>query len=275
MKKTTILIVSYSLLILSAWSQTFPLPPFTLYGKVQNWNGCAFSSDQNVTVIASVNGTKMDRCDVTSGIYPTVNYRLHIPMATTPDPACAEVGDTIHLEVYYDTELHAVSPKNCAAVVGKPADALQCNLFVGTDSDNDGLADEYEKLLAYYYGQAGLPNSLSYIKPDDDFDNDGFSNIQEFSAGTSPVDLNDFLVIDRIQSSGTNQLALTFRAAAGRTYRLPRTENLTSNNWDYVNFTLKSDSNAEESFMYSEDDQITTLYLHPATNHVVIGLETE
>jgi len=61
-----------------------PLPSFTVYGVVKSWNGRAYSSNDNATVIARINGVEMDRCNAVSGIYPDLNYRLHIPMASAP-----------------------------------------------------------------------------------------------------------------------------------------------------------------------------------------------
>lgn len=49
------------------------------------------------------------------------------------------------------------------------------------DSDGDGLPDSWE---IEYFGD------LSH-GPDEDFDGDGYTNLEEYEAGTDPTDIND------------------------------------------------------------------------------------
>jgi hypothetical protein len=243
-----------------------PLPPFTVYGKVRNWNGRAFSGSDAATVIVKVKGVEVSRCNTQSGSYPALNYRVQIPMANSKMAGRGEVGDPITFEVYYDGQVHAVAAGKTVPTVVKPAGTLCCDLIVGTDADGDGLPDEYKELLRYYYAEAGLESSLEDIKPGDDFDGDGFTNLQEFQAGTSPVDKADFLKINDFSMLNNGTLALSFLSSPGRTYTLPTKKHASSNEWSTAAFAMTTNEPPAQTFFTSEQDANITLYLLPTTN---------
>lgn len=93
------------------------------------------------------------------------------------------------------------------------------------DSDGDGLPDSWEDT----YG-------LDRRNPADaalDLDNDGFTNHQEFAAGTDPKDPQSRLWLQATRQviSGTRQIRLQFPAVAGRTYVLEYFDELAIGNW--------------------------------------------
>ena len=78
------------------------------------------------------------------------------------------------------------------------------------DSDGDGLPDSWE---IQYFGSISDPRATA----DGDPDADGFSNLQEYVAGTSPVDTASLLKIDSADRAG-GTTTLRFTAVAGKTY---------------------------------------------------------
>lgn len=86
------------------------------------------------------------------------------------------------------------------------------------DADGDGLPDSWEAT----YPTAGNPNA--------DTDADGFSNAQEFAAGTSPVSPTDRLRITAIATSGAN-VVVTFTTVAGKQYVVEFRDAAGSGNW--------------------------------------------
>jgi hypothetical protein len=89
------------------------------------------------------------------------------------------------------------------------------------DSDGDGIPDAWEDAhgLNKFVNDANL-----------DPDHDGFSNLQEYLAGTDPQNPNSFLRIDQILPSlaGTD---LKFQAVPGHTYSVMYCDSLTPGTW--------------------------------------------
>lgn len=83
------------------------------------------------------------------------------------------------------------------------------------DDDSDGIANWW---MDQHFGHlTALAGDLS--RPDDDPDGDGFTNRQEYEAGTSPVSANSGLRITAITNEGTNT-RVTWQTAGGRTNQL-------------------------------------------------------
>jgi hypothetical protein len=80
------------------------------------------------------------------------------------------------------------------------------------DADGDGLPDAWE---IQYFGSINDPRAT----PNADPDGDGFTNLQEYYAGTDPLDANSLLKINSVNvAAGT--AAIRFNAVAGRTYSI-------------------------------------------------------
>ena len=93
--------------------------------------------------------------------------------------------------------------------------AATASVVVYRDADNDGIPDYWTHLyFGHDAGQAG-----DHSRPEDDADGDGFSNVQEYLAGTSPVDAGAALRIIAIEANETN-MAVSFSSVAEKRYRL-------------------------------------------------------
>jgi hypothetical protein len=93
-----------------------------------------------------------------------------------------------------------------------------------TDGDNDGLPNAYESITA------GLSNS-NPLDAALDNDSDGFSNLQEFIAGTNPNNSASRLAATGAISGA--QFQLSFGTIAGRFYQVERSASL-SGAWESV-----------------------------------------
>ncbi|MGZ4966970.1 MAG: choice-of-anchor Q domain-containing protein, partial [Chthoniobacterales bacterium] len=105
---------------------------------------------------------------------------------------------------------------------GSDIGAVEMNLLGGSDSDGDGMSDDYELFF-------GVTDAFA------DADGDGLTNLDEYYAGTNPLDAASALRIISIMSSG-NDIRVSFGIAVlGRTYRLERKDSITDPNWGSIN----------------------------------------
>jgi len=89
-----------------------------------------------------------------------------------------------------------------------------------TDTDGDGLPDFWESQNAL--------NPASALGPDGaggDPDGDGFSNLQEYLAGTNPQDANSLLRITEETGAGR---VITWQSIPGRNYQVLSTTNISA-----------------------------------------------
>ncbi len=213
-----------------------PAPHHTLYGMVRNeWGDPLDFSSAEVYIEATNNVTV--RAVVASSTEPGVNYRLEVPMdaGTTLDlyaPTVMRRNQSFRLKVKIgQTTYLPMEMRLSPAGLGQPAQSTRLDLTLGEDSDGDGLPDAWEQALIAIYG-----GTLESIRPNDDLDGDGISNLNEYLAGTYAFDPNDGFVLKYLgANAGTS--TLQFMAIRGRTYTIEASTDL-QQNWAPTPFRL-------------------------------------
>ena len=97
------------------------------------------------------------------------------------------------------------------------------SVLVPVDADGNGINDDWEM---QYFGQIG-------IDPNADPDGDGFSNLQEFLAGTDPTDPSSALRITSITTNGPD-IVISFTTCSNKFYDAQYNDDLTTSNWSGV-----------------------------------------
>ena len=98
---------------------------------------------------------------------------------------------------------------------------LQVRKIADVASDTDGIPDWWR--LAYFGHALGLPSDQS--RGSDDADGDGVSNLNEFLAGTDPLNPASVFVVTHVATVGAD-VQVSCSTVAGRTYQLQRRDRL-------------------------------------------------
>jgi len=172
-------------------------------------------------ILETVTGVVL-KSQVIPGLRPGANYRITVPM-----------DSRVHDDVYLPTALRPTAPFKITVNIGKTAyrpiemsgdyaklgrlgGETRMDLTLGEDSDGDGLPDAWERAIS---ARSGLNLDLASIKPDEDSDHDGLSNLDEYLVGTYALDAKDGFQLNIVKSRGSIS-TLEFTAVRGRTYSI-------------------------------------------------------
>lgn len=212
-----------------------PAPHHTLYGQVRNQWGDPINISPSDVYLETPAGTQL-HTSVVNGLEPGVNYKLEVPMdsGTAADtnaymPTALKPFFQFRLKVLIGQTIYLpIEMVGNFAQIGKPGEKTRLDLTLGVDADGDGLPDAWEQALIDIYG-----GTLASIRPNDDTDGDGITNINEYLAGTYAFDPTDGFTLSILGvSNGHSQLE--FLAIRGRTYTIQ--ESPTMQQWTTVNF---------------------------------------
>jgi Bacterial TSP3 repeat len=231
-----------------------PAPHHILYGLVRNQWGDPINVAGAEVFLETTNGTGVTTT-LSPNTGPGVNYELLVPMdsATAPDlyqPTAlkasfpfrlrVKIGQTVYLPIEMAVSFRAI---------GQPAQSTRLDLTLGEDADGDGLPDAWERALI---AALGGNLTLADIRPNDDSDGDGISNLNEYLAGTYPFDPADGFSLSLVGFTGNGSL-LEFLAIRGRTYSIESSSDLRQ--WTPVQFRVTSegtDAPARGTFLASD-----------------------
>lgn len=229
------------LLALSAACAAFAAPaipqaPVITYGLVRDPYGTPLTKASSATLElvrnAARDGTVYARAAVGDSGIPGMNYRLSLEIdssgPTRANAVCA--GTEMFVAAALGGNAATLSP---AAVFTTPAQGTRQRLdfSTGTDSDGDGLPDEWERWVIDVAGRGtgadgqATDADVAAFRPDGDADGDGMTNLQEFLAGTDPFTETDLFKIESFEVlPGTGRARLVFTSAADRSYRVVMAE---------------------------------------------------
>ncbi len=214
-----------------------PAPPHTLYGMLRDEMGNPLAREDALVVFESENGTTFST-RLAPGLAPGVNYEILVPMdaGITPDlyrPSAMSPLVPFGLKVIVGGRTYLpIEMNGNLRELGEPAGNTRLDLTLGLDSDGDGLPDAWKDMVIAMMG-GGL--TRGDIRPDDDLDGDGYTNLQEYIAGTYAWDPHDRLALEILHAS-QGRATLEFLAINGRTYHIEASGDL--KNWEPVTFHI-------------------------------------
>ena len=198
-----------------------PAPHHVIEGVVRDSYGTPLGTPSARITLETSTGQS-----ISAPLIPTMrgglNYRLTIPMdaGVTPEryrPTALQPLVPFRIKVTIGrTTWLPIEMQGSLVALGQPAQRTRLDLTLGVDSDGDGLPDAWEYALLQQLGGNG---TLQDIRPEDDLDGDGLSNLQEYLAGTYAYDRSQSLLLE-LADVGTNSARLRFTAVTGRTYQV-------------------------------------------------------
>lgn len=225
-------------LLIPATARAYPpAPHHTVYGMVRDEMGNPIVVTNAVVILETMSGVQI-QIRVVPYLQPGVNYRLEVsmdagltadvykPTALRPMVAFrmkARIGQVIHLPIEVAANYSSL---------GKPAQSTRLDLTLGQDLDGDGMPDAWERELIAALGGV---LTIQDIRPGDDADGDGLSNLREYLAGTYAFDPEDGFRLDIVGHTNGNPV-MEFLALRGRSYKLEASTDL--HNWVPAQFRL-------------------------------------
>lgn len=209
-----------------------PQPGFIFYGQARDEQGWPYRS--GAEVVLKVNGNVCASCAITGSIRPGVNFVLRVPLdsgvGTPYATSAARPGDPVSIVVRAGGVEKTIMAPSPLPDVGSAGGLLAIDVTVGTDADHDGLPDEWEQWLVDYDGRDAITN-ICDVRPQDDFDADGMSNLDEFRAGTFGELAYDYLRIESADPAAADKVCLAFLSVPGKVYTVSVTTNVVSGTW--------------------------------------------
>ena len=245
----------------------FPLPPFTFVGRVVDYAHVAFDADQKVEIrVLDKDGKLIVKGETFTGGNSVYNFSVDVPLTDVEDvPGYVNTGAKVTI-VFVDPDgviyanLVADVKGEKSVTVGNPGELKTLDVVLGTDSNHDGVPDEYVEDLAYLLSRKGYKKDD--YKAYGDLDNDGANNYEEYVAGTNPLDPKDRFSVREmaVEVGREDYLRFKFLAARGRSYTVDTTEELKDAVWRQAAFVDGADgvektrlnTSAEEPADYRE-----------------------
>ena len=248
-------LIFYLISLISLSATPFAALPYTFVGRVVNWEGKVQGTGAGIVIrVKNASGRLLAKTETFSSDATPYNFRLSVPVATAPADGCAVTGDRLVFEIVDATGAsypNVVPEAKC--VVGRSGGLCRLDINLSTDSDGDGVPEQYIEAISGYMWESG-----HYVwEPDADWDGDGVSNKDEYKAGTNPFLAEDYFRIKALEAlaeaGAEGFFPISFFAYPGRTYGVRATESLGGDaEWIYVPFTSEPDGTASANFFLNE-----------------------
>jgi hypothetical protein len=235
----TLVLTGLCLAALSPLQAGLPQPMCVYYGQARDGYGQPYLTNADVILLHGT--TEIAHHTIRGSISPGVNFALYVHLddgqsSTAYSTRALRSGDVISIVVRDPAGQKTIMENQAVPPVGLPGELVQVNATAASDTDGDGLPDAWEWELINASG--GALRGLADVRPEDDFDGDGMSNLQEYRAGTFPFLAYDYFFVEEYAQTPNNRLRLTFLSVSGKSYSAVSAANPAESVWLPCPFAL-------------------------------------
>lgn len=251
----------------------FPVGTYTVKGSLRDVANKVMDAETDVKVRAvNARGTVLAECAVSAPTAEGNNFALMVPLSTTATDSTAAVGDELNI-VFVNEKGVSVAAQPIKARAANAVDGVSFTyLDMTTVTSKDGsksvqIPTVYlDEMQAYLDGLPQEEGGGKKYDPWGDYDGDGFSNYNEYLAGTSPFDASDVLRI-RMFEPGADGHRVTFEYVGGHLYGVAATPDLVKPTWAATKIKQAIDGQEQSAVLpssVSDDIGETMIYVVPA-----------
>lgn len=208
------------LLAPGAGTAGMPQPAVVYYGQARDSFGWPYREGADVVLRAGTN--EIARHSIAGSLSPGVNFALHAPIDDGRDGTpyvryAATTGAVASIVVVDGRGERAILENAGMPPIGKPGEVVRINVTAGLDADGDGIPDEWEWELIRWANDPAL-GSIHDVRPGDDYDGDGVSNLDEYRAGTFAFLDYDKFSAEAFWQAANGRLGIDFLTVPGKAY---------------------------------------------------------
>jgi len=217
-----------------------PQPMIVYYGQAKDGYGWPYTKDATVILLSGTN--ECTRHSIAGALSPGVNFALYAPLDDSRDTNryvrnAVRTGEVVSIVVQDRYGQKTIMESSAVPAVTKPGDILLINVTAGTDSDGDGLPDEWEQEMLDW-GSNPSVTSLWDITRSGDYDGDGQSNGDEYGAGTFAFLDYDYFFVDHLAKTSGGRFKLEWLSVRAKTYNVQCSTNIPAGIWEDCEYSL-------------------------------------
>jgi hypothetical protein len=224
---------------LSAWAYP-PSPYHLVYGIVRDEYGTPLMNDQAQILLVSTGGSQ-SQTTIQPNLAVGVNYQLQVPMDTLLKPdlyrsnaLAVGTGFRMYVVIGNVTNVPIISTST-TNYLGQPTRMTRIDLTLGTDTNGDGIPDEWE--LAFL-AAIGSDLTLADLNAGLDVAHDGRTLMQEYLLGSAAFNPQNPFAVRMVDFNGGAAI-LAFPTESGLSYTVLGSTNLQQ--WAVLPFRLSSE----------------------------------
>jgi hypothetical protein len=259
-----LLLISSFIVLTSSFSFAgLPQEMCIYYGQAMNQYGWPYLDGADVILKSGTN--EIVRHTINGSISPGINFSLYVSLddgssVTSYDDKALHEGDPIEIIVRDSRGEQSIMQTNIPPV-GAPGEVIMINVTAATDTDHDGLSDEWEQELV---DMSTNLNSIADVKPNDDFDGDGASNIHEFNSGNFAFLDYDYMFIEKITRKN-DRFKFELLSVPGKAYYVSSTTNIMNAVWSDASFATTETGEAKPQLLEGDGDWLSFYIDYPDT----------